>query len=554
MPYDFTCPKCKRVVTRKYKPKETIRCTYAKCRHVFPTPTGSLLTKSYDEQYAEIKRNQPRFVAPKASSKIDLGEFLFSQDEESDDDDEEDKDDKEVDTDDINNNEEKEEEKDVVHKDKAVKKPIEKKKKKIDKDDIDYILDKRSVLPPTRYARRAEKDQELLDDGILPNFVYREERDNDDDDDDILPLPDDMEEDPYALNFSSEDEKEIQEDEEEEEEEVKSKRERKGKPQAFVFPTFDDNDDDHSEYEHNEEDDDEEEEEVPEEEKDKFGSPLFSDVEQDSEEEIISKKRKGKQASSDHIKIKKTKSTSYPSIVDYLHGERENSSSNSGEDSQQENPKKKRKHRPVREVYKAGGESEKYILNENGIPVKDRLHDKTRVRKYAPKPGNRFNPYIIFNRIERQKIKDLNPEMDNHALSREVGRVYASLSQEKKQKYIDLAMKEKDEFTNLYDLNKPALPTLPPNAFILFKSRNSEAVREELKNTPTAYAYTKKMAELWKNLPKEEKYAYQEESQRLKKEFMENNPEIYKKKMDIMSKKSRARRLQKERDHYSRRR
>lgn len=67
---------------------------------------------------------------------------------------------------------------------------------------------------------------------------------------------------------------------------------------------------------------------------------------------------------------------------------------------------------------------------------------------------------------------------------------------------MDLAMKEKDEFTNLYELNTPALPTLPPNAFILFKSRNSTAVREELKDSDGAYAYTKKMAELWKNLPK----------------------------------------------------
>lgn len=385
---------------------------------MFSTPTGSLLTKSYDEQYAEIKRNQPRFVAPKASSKIDLGEFLFSQDEESDEDDEEDDKDKADD----NSDEEKEKE----------KKPIEKKKKKLDTDDIDYILDKRSVLPPTRYGRRAERDQELLDDGVLPNFVYREERDNPDDDDDILPLPDDMEEDPYALHFSSEDEREVDKEEEEQqeqEEEVKSKRERKGKPQDFVFPTFDDNDDDHSEYEHNEEDEEEEEEEVREEEQDKFGSPLFSDVEQDSEEEIISKKRKGKQSdsSSSSSQAKRAKSAPFPSIVDYLHGDRENSTDGGASDNNDNSPK--RKHRPIREVYKAGGESEKYILNENGIPIKDRFHDKSRVRKYAPKPGNRFNPYIIFNRIERQKIKDLNPELDNHALSREVGRVYASLSQ-----------------------------------------------------------------------------------------------------------------------------
>lgn len=288
-----------------------------------------------------------------------------------------------------------------------------------EKEETDDILDKRAKVPPTRYARRAEKEQELIDDGVLPNYIHREEED------DILPLPTDMEEDPYSLNFSSEDEKE--EEKEVVKEKPEPKKERKGKPKEFVFPTFDDNDDDHSEYElEDEEEEEEEEEEVAE--KDKFGSPLFSDVEQDSEEEIINKKRKEKKTSDDtNARLKRAKPAHYSTIEDYLN-KGKGTTDNSNSQDKSKKTVAKGKHRPYREVYTAGGGSVKYVLDENGEPVNDKTHEKTRVRKYAPKPGNKFNPYIIFNRMERQKIKDLNPEMDNHALSREVGRIYASLS------------------------------------------------------------------------------------------------------------------------------
>jgi hypothetical protein len=63
-------------------------------------------------------------------------------------------------------------------------------------------------------------------------------------------------------------------------------------------------------------------------------------------------------------------------------------------------------------------------------------------------------------------------------------------------------------------------------------------------------AFSRAVADVWKNLPKEAKMDYIVESQKLKIQYMEQNPEIYQEKMKLMSNRAQANKLQKLRDFY----
>jgi hypothetical protein len=191
-----------------------------------------------------------------------------------------------------------------------------------------------------------------------------------------------------GLEFSSDEENEVNKDNKSH---GKSLRKRKGKKVSKDMLLPEDNSDDDSDVYQDEEIEEDEEESIK--------DSIFSDVEQDSEEEIISKKRK-------RVEKRSTPVGSSPAAAAAT--------------------KKK-----TREVYMAGGEKLKFEINEDGIEVpvlKKSKPSGPKKYKYSPKAGNRFNPFIVYNRMERRRIKDLYPELDNLALSRKVGEMYNLLT------------------------------------------------------------------------------------------------------------------------------
>lgn len=51
----------------------------------------------------------------------------------------------------------------------------------------------------------------------------------------------------------------------------------------------------------------------------------------------------------------------------------------------------------------------------------------TKQRKTGAKPTNRYNPFILFNKEMRAKIKEEHPELDNYELSRIIGQQWKEL-------------------------------------------------------------------------------------------------------------------------------
>ncbi|KAG2235268.1 hypothetical protein INT48_004735 [Thamnidium elegans] len=163
-------------------------------------------------------------------------------------------------------------------------------------------------------------------------------------------------------------------------------------------------------------------------------------------------------------------------------------------------------------------------LDENGNPVKK----KRGKYRFAPKPGNKFNPYILFNKEFRPKIKQANPGLDNIEINLLVGKAYRELDPEKKEKLIENSRKLAEQYKNSDGLpseekKNMGLKKLPPNGFILFKETNKDKYENEFKEGMTTNKY---LTELWKRLPESERETYREESKNRRQEFMINHPII----------------------------
>ncbi|GAA5802191.1 hypothetical protein HPULCUR_007652 [Helicostylum pulchrum] len=65
----------------------------------------------------------------------------------------------------------------------------------------------------------------------------------------------------------------------------------------------------------------------------------------------------------------------------------------------------------------------KIKLDENGNPIRK----KRGKYRFAPRPVNKFNPYILFNKEYRRKFKAANPELDNVGINLLVGKAYREL-------------------------------------------------------------------------------------------------------------------------------
>lgn len=69
-------------------------------------------------------------------------------------------------------------------------------------------------------------------------------------------------------------------------------------------------------------------------------------------------------------------------------------------------------------------------LDENGDPIRK----KRGKYRFTPRPVNKFNPYILFNKEVRSKIKQANPDLDNVAINLLVGKAYRELDPVSKKK------------------------------------------------------------------------------------------------------------------------
>lgn len=183
-------------------------------------------------------------------------------------------------------------------------------------------------------------------------------------------------------------------------------------------------------------------------------------------------------------------------------------------------------------------------------PVKA-MHTRKYVHK-VPRPGNKYNPYLLFNTAMRKEIIATDA-LSNKEVSQKISQMWRDLPevtyyfvrsrsyscidfwvQEEKQKYRDESKRLKEEF---YDKQREQKPKLPPNSFVLFSRDMYPKLKEEnpdLKFQDINTIVTRK----WKELDEASKNVYQERSLEARQKFMEENAEYYKKFLDNNIKKA----------------
>ncbi|KAI9267833.1 hypothetical protein BY458DRAFT_572963 [Sporodiniella umbellata] len=68
------------------------------------------------------------------------------------------------------------------------------------------------------------------------------------------------------------------------------------------------------------------------------------------------------------------------------------------------------------------------LVFESKMNAKEQKELKKTEKKYKSRPANRFNPFILFNKDMRAKIKEENPELDNYQLSKLIGKEWRNIS------------------------------------------------------------------------------------------------------------------------------
>ncbi|KAI9365331.1 hypothetical protein BD770DRAFT_123755 [Pilaira anomala] len=78
-------------------------------------------------------------------------------------------------------------------------------------------------------------------------------------------------------------------------------------------------------------------------------------------------------------------------------------------------------------IFRSGMEKDKTI-DDSRLPNPDKPKKRKRlVRRFGAKPGNRFNPFILFNKEYRSQIKEANPHLDYLELNQLVGKTFREL-------------------------------------------------------------------------------------------------------------------------------
>lgn len=151
----------------------------------------------------------------------------------------------------------------------------------------------------------------------------------------------------------------------------------------------------------------------------------------------------------------------------------------------------------------------------------------------SPKPGNRFNPFILFNKEMRAKIYALHPNMLSSEVSKLIGQEWRNLDPEKKEAFIENAKGKAAEYKAL--TTGKEIPKPPPNVWIVYCKETVSKIREESPSTSSQQA-TKIAAQKWKELPEKEKDKYRKAAQDARDEFRRKYPDETKAFYDKMRK------------------
>ncbi|CAO3661964.1 unnamed protein product [Rhizopus stolonifer] len=151
----------------------------------------------------------------------------------------------------------------------------------------------------------------------------------------------------------------------------------------------------------------------------------------------------------------------------------------------------------------------------------------------SSKPGNRFNPFILFNKEMRAKIYALHPNMQSGEVSKLIGQEWKNLDPEKKEAFIENAKGKAAEYKALAAGKE--IPKPPPNVWIVYCKETVSKIREESPSTSSQQA-TKIAAQKWKELPEKEKDIYRKAAQDARDEFRRKYPDETKAFYDKMRK------------------
>ncbi|KAI9492247.1 hypothetical protein BDB00DRAFT_829024 [Zychaea mexicana] len=143
--------------------------------------------------------------------------------------------------------------------------------------------------------------------------------------------------------------------------------------------------------------------------------------------------------------------------------------------------------------------------------------------QYKPSPYSKYTPFMLFNKENRKRICDENPGIHNRQISTKVSEVFRSLPPEEREKY------EKESKRLIAEVRQESgirgrNERMPGNGYIQYCKSVSAKLRQEHPE------YTLKdvnavIGSDWKKLSAEEKQKFNDLAAKLRKEFVEKNPE-----------------------------
>ena len=165
---------------------------------------------------------------------------------------------------------------------------------------------------------------------------------------------------------------------------------------------------------------------------------------------------------------------------------------------------------------------------DDGDHESDRSKGPLRKRKYDPSPPKRFkSSYICFSMAMHEKIKaEMSGDHNKNKIS-EVSKYMAekwrNLDEKERAKWDEVARKDRERYEAELALfpgpmpkpkqrpkKDPSAPKRPMSAFLAFSQKYRGTVRQ---NDPTVHNrdVSKKLSEMWKELPENEKKKYIEQ-------------------------------------------
>ncbi|KAG1054511.1 hypothetical protein G6F43_003477 [Rhizopus delemar] len=170
------------------------------------------------------------------------------------------------------------------------------------------------------------------------------------------------------------------------------------------------------------------------------------------------------------------------------------------------------------EIYEPRAPSGSTLKNTT---IKKRLKDQQ--KKKSSKPTNRYNPFILFNKEMRAKIKADNPGASNFEVSRMIGEAWKTLDPVKKEAYQELSKRKAQDYRNKANYFATR-PKPPPNVWIIYSKQEIPKIRAE-NPTLSVNEASKIAAQHWKALSKEEQDKYRQTAQNARDEFRRTHPE-----------------------------